>query len=175
MRRLLSKKAKPPTLMLTPLLDMFTIILIFLIVSFSAEDYDFKLDETLQLPESSARTVLKPSISLAISKRAITVEGDKILDLDDYHLKLEHYASGEIPELVALLSKYYADLYGEPPPEGTEESELAATPADGAEPPEEVVITVQADQRLDYRTLYVVLQSAARAGFFKYRLAVLRR
>ena len=73
MRRRVEKK--PPGLMLTSLLDMFTIILIFLIVSFEAEDYDFKLNSDITLPESSARSVLKPAVDIAITL------DDKGLDL----------------------------------------------------------------------------------------------
>ena len=73
MKMKFAKQDKPPGLMLTSLLDMFTIILIFLIVSFEAEDYEFKLDPGLTLPESSANSVLKPAINLALSPSAALV------------------------------------------------------------------------------------------------------
>ncbi len=101
-----NRSKKPPSLVITPLLDMFTIILIFLIVSFSAEDYDFKLDETVALPTSSSRTTFKPSISVAISKSGVLVEGEKVVALTDGKAAAEYYERGEIPELVAHLGEY---------------------------------------------------------------------
>ena len=38
----------------------------------------------------------------------------------------------------------------------------------------EAIIVVQSDKKLDYATLYLVLRSAANAGFFKYRLAIMK-
>ncbi|MEZ4268958.1 MAG: biopolymer transporter ExbD [Myxococcota bacterium] len=160
------KKSKPPTLMLTPLLDMFTIILIFLIVSFTAEDYDLTLAKDVKLPESVSRSMFKPSVNLAINGAGVSVEGRHVIALSEGHASEAAYTAGEIPELVEHLAAYYDELMRPIPGE------------DGAEeqaPIDEPVITVQADRGLDYRTLHLVLQSAAKAGFFKYRLAVLKR
>ena len=182
------KKAKPPGLMLTPLLDMFTIILIFLIVSFSAEDYDFKLDEHVKLPESSARSQFKPSINMSIGKTGITVEQEPVVELPDGKLPEEYYLAGEIPKLVSHLGKYFDDLVKAgaiklaKPGDGNE-TDPGDVDDGGGGPDEntgdfgadEIVITIQADKDLDYKTLYLVLRSAAKAGFFKYRLAVFRK
>jgi hypothetical protein len=35
-------------------------------------------------------------------------------------------------------------------------------------------VVLQADRELNYRTLYLILRSAAQAGFFKYRLAIIK-
>lgn len=168
-----SRSSKPPSLVITPLLDMFTIILIFLIVSFSAEDYDFKLDESVALPTSSSRTTFKPSISVAISMTGVLVEGQQVVALTAGRAAAEHYEGGEIPELVAHLGEYYEDLLGgEPAPA---DAEPQAVDDDEPLAVDEVVVTVQADKGLDYKTLYLILESSAKAGFFKYRLAVLRK
>jgi biopolymer transport protein ExbD len=159
------KKTAAPTLMLTPLLDMFTIILIFLIVSFSAEDYDMTLAKDVSLPESVSRSMFKPSVNLAITTDSVTVEGRHVVALRSGRASDDAYAAGELPELVEHLGSYYDELMRPIPGE------------DGAEaaPIDEPVITVQADKSLDYKTVHLVLQSAAKAGFFKYRLAVLKR
>ncbi|MCB9729679.1 MAG: biopolymer transporter ExbD [Deltaproteobacteria bacterium] len=166
MRSRFLKQAKAPTLMLTPLLDMFTIILIFLIVSFTAEDYDLTLSKDIELPESVSRSMFKPSVNLAVNGSEVSVEGRHVVSLTEGHAPEAAYAAGEIPELVEHLAAYYDELVRPLPGE-----ERADAPAAGDEP----VITVQADRGLDYRTLHLVLQSAAKAGFFKYRLAVLKR
>ncbi|MEZ4472913.1 MAG: hypothetical protein R3F60_19425 [bacterium] len=74
MKRLRRRRTRP-TLMLTSLLDMFTIILIFLIVSFESEDYDFRLNPDLKLPESSARSPFKPAANVAVTRAGVLVEG----------------------------------------------------------------------------------------------------
>src|SRR6056297_3359199 len=100
MRSRFIKKKKPGGLMLTSLLDMFTIILIFLIVSFEAEDYEFKLDPDLKLPESTASSVFKPAVNLALTPGSLKIGQDEIVPLDQGAFKEQYYSDGQIPELV---------------------------------------------------------------------------
>ncbi len=161
MRSRYSRPMKPAGLMLTSLLDMFTIILIFLIVSFEAEDYDFKLQEGVQLPDSTARSVLKPAVDIAITPTALVVDRETIVPLTDGKFAAASYDSGEIPELVALLKKRYEVV-----------KDVAVDEETGED---NAVIVVQADKSLDYDTIYLVLRSAALSGFVKYRLAIMKK
>ncbi len=155
------RQNKPPGLMLTSLLDMFTIILIFLIVSFDAEDYDFKLNADITLPESTARSVLKPAVDIAITPNDLVVDRTSIAKLSRGKFPNSVYANQEVPELVALLTKRYEIV-----------KDVAVDPETGED---NAIIVVQADQELDYETIYVVLRSAAQSGFVKYRLAIMKK
>lgn len=157
------KKKKPPGLMLTSLLDMFTIILIFLIVSFEAEDQEFNLNTDLKLPDSSARSVFKPAVNVAITPGALIVEKKEIVKLKDGKLPASYYDQDDVPELEALLSKIYDIKFADATPE-----ELSAE--DGG-----AIMLIQADKNMDYRTLFLILKTAGRAGFVKYRLAVMKQ
>ena len=160
--RAMQRKKKAPGLMLTSLLDMFTIILIFLIISFDSQDEDFKLDENLTLPESTARSAFKPAVNLSINKGALTVDGKEIMTLSGGEFDERFYVEDQIPELVTKLQDRFERLELQSQYEGTSIDELA-------------VIIVQADRDIEYRTIYLVLRSAAMAGFFKYRLAILKK
>lgn len=157
------KKKKPPGLMLTSLLDMFTIILIFLIVSFEAEDHEFKLNPDLKLPESSARSVFKPAVNVALTPGGLFVEKKEVLKLQDGKLPGKYYTDDDIPELEALLGKVYDMKFADATAE-----ELAQE--DGG-----AIMLIQADKNMNYRTLFLVLKTAGRAGFVKYRLAVMKQ
>ena len=162
MSRSWAKKKKPPGLMLTSLLDMFTIILIFLIVSFDAEDQEFKLNESLTLPESKARSSFKPAVNIAVTNDALLVDDVPVLKLSAGRFSEDSYAKGQIPELVEVLEAKYERVKLKAEYEGTSLDEAA-------------VIIIQADRQLDYRTLYTVLRTAAVAGFYKYRLAIMKQ
>ncbi len=153
-------KKKKPGLMLTSLLDMFTIILIFLIVSFEAEDYEFKLDPGLTLPESGAKSVFKPAVNVAITKAGVSVQQEVVYPLQDGRATPEDLAAEEMPQLVEALKKVLQvrEAYAE---EGEEE--------------EQGIMILQADKGLEYKTLYLVMRSARLAGFDKYRLAVMKK
>ena len=77
----LRQNKKQMSLQVTSLLDMFTIILVFLMVSFQAEDKDFVLNAEVKLPESTAKNPFKTAVNLAITRKAVLVEGKKIYDL----------------------------------------------------------------------------------------------
>ncbi|MEM9068914.1 MAG: biopolymer transporter ExbD [Myxococcota bacterium] len=167
------KKKKTPTLMLTSLLDMFTIILIFLIVSFEAESFEFKLNPDLTLPESTARAQLRPAVNVAITGDDVVVGDDKVLTMTaDGQIASDAVEGETVPALVDRLREEYEQRFGEATAselsqaaEGLDEETAEAT---------EPIVVVQADREIEYRTLFLILRSAATAGFFKYRLAVIR-
>ena len=153
---------KPPTLMPTSLLDMFTIILIFLILSYDAESQDFRLDPNVSLPDSTTQTQLEATVNVRLTPVGLSIGSDdvvEIIPLTDGRLRESDYEADEVPELVERLREEHDRRYGED----------AIAPEPG--PP---VVIVQADRSVNYQTLYVVLRSAARAGFFKYRLAAIK-
>lgn len=162
MSRTWAQKKKPPGLMLTSLLDMFTIILIFLIVSFDAEDQDFKLNDGLTLPESSARSAFKPAVNIAVTNDGLFVDDKPVMKISNGRFEEAMYGQSQVDELVEVLNDKYERVKTRAEYEGTELDEAA-------------VIIIQADKELDYRTLYLVLRSAAVAGFYKYRLAIAKQ
>ena len=165
------KKKRAPALMLTPLLDMFTIILIFLLVSFDNEDYDFRLQEGLTPPKSSAQSIFKPAVNVAITKSGVLVERDELLALTDGKAPEELYAADLAPAIVDRLKEIYAERFA---------ANDVAVPEDGSAPEGDVeeddaILIIQADKDLDYRTIHLVMSSAREAGFYKYRLVVVRK
>ena len=160
--RAMQRKKKAPGLMLTSLLDMFTIILIFLIISFDSQDENFKLNPDLTLPESTARSAFKPAVSIAINKGELLMDEKSVVTLSGGEFDERYYVEDQVPELVTILQDRFERLELQAQYEGTTIDEKA-------------VIIVQADRDIEYRTIYLVLLSAAMAGFFKYRLAILKK
>jgi len=161
----------PPGLMLTSLLDMFTIILIFLIVSFEAEDYNFKLNPDLKLPESAARSVFKPAVNIAITNGAILVGEEEVAKLEKGRLPAAMYDDGEVPNLVKLLKLYYEKIEERIAEEPVQDEAVEGSEEDN----DPFLILIQGGRDLDYDTLYTVLRSASIAGFVKYRLAIMKQ
>ena len=140
---------KKPTLMLTSLLDMFTIILIFLIVSFEAEDQEFKLDPGLKLPESTARSRIKPAANVAITMKGIKVQEEQVIALSNGIPSADDFdeEKGYFPKLVEILERVLS-------------ARQNSVSLDG----DEMIVMLQADRGLTYRTLYMVMRSAGEAG-----------
>ena len=159
-RRFMKGSDEPPGLMLTSLLDMFTIILIFLIVSFEAEDQEFELNPDVDLPESSSRSIFKPAVNLTVTEESVIISKKEVIGVDDIQSEPTYVEQGQIPPLVDTLGEEYEDF-------------LAKKRQEGEDNPEAIMV-VQADQSLSYDTLYLILRSASVAGFSKYRLATMK-
>ena len=144
---------KKMSLQLTSLLDMFTIILVFLMVSFEAEDRDFVLHSGVELPASSASSPFKTAVNMAITKDAVYIEGRKIFKLEKGgDVKDADFEKGQIDIIVNAV---------------TEAWKLHKIEED-----EEDIVVIQADRHLPYRTIHLVMKSAAQSGFFRFRLAI---
>ena len=85
-----SRSFKPPKLNITSMMDMFTIILIFLLFSFSSEPELAGLDKDMQLPQSTSKTDFQDTIKLVLSQSTLKmgdevvaqIENDAIVGLD---------------------------------------------------------------------------------------------
>lgn len=79
------KKARRPhvseSLNITSMMDMFTIILVFLLKSYSAEDISVAASEDLQLPSSTSLKDPETAVNVVVSKKEVIVDGVKVLDL----------------------------------------------------------------------------------------------
>lgn len=164
------KKRRGASLMLTPLLDMFTIILIFLIISFNTEDYGFTLNKSLEPPESTAQSIFKRGVDVAITRAGVDIEKVRVLPLADGKAAPEAYETRLAEPLVKRFSEIYKERFAADdvrPDEVADGEEL--------EVEDDAILIIQADKDLDYRTIHLVMNSAREAGFFKYRLAVIRK
>ena len=145
--------SKKMSLQLTSLLDMFTIILVFLMVSFQAEDKDFVLNAGLQLPQSNAQNPFKTAVNLAITPTAVVIEGKEVYKLENgAKVKEEDKESGNLEAVAAAVKTAWENKKKE---EG-----------------EEDVVVIQAHKTVPYRTIHLVMRSAAHSGFYRFRLAI---
>ena len=160
------KLAEPETireLNITPMMDMMTIILVFLLKSFSGSTSMLTLDENLQVPPSKTRLAAKEAVPVLITKKVILIEGQQVEAVNNGKVDASRKPNGEngylISSIVDILSKIsnrerrVAELQ-----KGKFESELM----------------VVADKGTPYRLLTEVLYSCGQAGYSNYRLIVLK-
>ncbi|MEO0604901.1 MAG: biopolymer transporter ExbD [Myxococcota bacterium] len=146
------RRRKPVmTLQLTSLLDMFTIILVFLLESFQAEDEDFTLHAGLSLPESTARSAFKPAVNIALSEDAIFVEGTEVHALNAG--AADDGGVGYLEDVAVAI-------------------EAAWKTRRASQEGEEFVASIQADEGIPYETVDLVMRSAADRGCYRFRLVV---
>jgi biopolymer transport protein ExbD len=140
------------TLALTALLDLFTIILVFLLLCFQAQDNDFVLDPNNELPPSLTSSGFKPGVNISITGDYVSIEGKKVYALDRGQFTNADARSRSIAAIQRAIQ--------------------ASWERRKKEKNDEKVAVIQAHRSIPYRTLSLVMNSAASGGFTRCRLVV---
>jgi biopolymer transport protein ExbD len=161
--RKLSEPEVIKDLNITPMMDMMTIILVFLLKSFSSSTSTINFDQNLQIPKSITQLKPKLAVTVTVTKKVLLVEGDGVAPINQGRIDPAMKRDGEngyyISPLVDLLEKHakrerkVADLTGQK---------------------FEAQLMIVADQTTPYRLLTEIIYSCGQAGYANYRLLVLK-
>ena len=148
---------------ITPMMDMMTIILVFLLKSFTSSASTITFDQNLQVPKSTTQLKQKLAVMLTITKKVILVEGDAVAPINAGRVDPTVKRDGEngyyITPLVELLEKH-----------ARREKRVAELTGSKFE----AQLLLVADQTTPYRLLSEVIYSCGQAGYANYRLLVLK-
>lgn len=160
-------------LSITSLMDMMTIILIFLLKSYSTDDISVAGNDDLQLPISSSLAPPKLAVNVVVSRRGIVVDGDRILALTE---TMDEVTGEETPAVPAdelrgqMINKLYDRLL-----EKAEAAKDLAARAGGREEYEfKGEILLQCDKRLPFSVVREVMFTAGQAQFGQFRFVVIK-
>ncbi len=135
------------TLIITSMVDMFTLVLLFLLVFY---DPSFQTDTALELPQSAADAAVEKGPRIRVLPSGVEVDGRVVVQLE----------SGTIPAQTVMRGKAFADVIDALVPLRSPDA-----PGDGPS------LVVECDRRVSWTVLGSVLESAAEAGFARYRFA----
>ena len=152
-----SKKSVPPKLMITSMMDMFTIILIFLLFQFSEKPENIHMLEDIELPQSTAKMDHTETIKLVLTQKGLHINNDliagvrkgKVIGLDPQNPKAS--------VLYQLLEKEYAKTVQK---------------SDAKQPKEHILLLC--DKRHSFKTINDIVKTAALAGYPNFQFGVLK-
>lgn len=153
------KKNSTFTLNITSMTDMFTILLVFLLQTYSTAEVQLVPDSDLRLPSSATLTNPVEAIKISISSKALKLDQTTIAEVknaDFLAQDLEDKDSNFIKPLFAELDKIAKS-------EDLKDKEHV----------KEGRILLQADKDLPYSTLRKVMYTASMAGFPQLKLVTL--
>jgi biopolymer transport protein ExbD len=153
-----SQRFIPPKLQITSMMDMLTIILIFLLFSFSDTPETLTLDKDLQLPTSTARLDYKDTIKMVLSQKNLKL-GDEVI---------AHLKGGEIIGLDPDRPKdsiLYQRL------KSYREKEQAGRADEGPKP----TILFLCDKHLSFNTINRIIKTSGMAGYPNFQFGVLKK
>ena len=135
---------------ITSLLDILTILLVFLLMSYNASDLQLDLTKNLEMADSNAREMTKFAPVLQVNKHAVVFLNNKEIG------RLP--ASGSMAELTAALKKQRAE---------TEEANKKSL-----HPHKLELVNLVFDKDMDYNVVQRVMHDSALAGYSQFKFIV---
>ncbi|MFS4460410.1 ExbD/TolR family protein [Bdellovibrio sp. HCB2-146] len=151
------KKSSTFTLNITSMTDMFTIMLVFLLQTYSTSEVQIIPENGLRLPQSATTTNPTEAVKLSLSATALKMDQTKLADVKDTDFLPQDLESSD----TNFIKPLFAEL-----------DKLAKDPA-AKQHIKDGKILLQADRSLPYSTLRKVMYTASMAGFPQMKLVTL--
>jgi biopolymer transport protein ExbD len=151
---------------ITAMMDMMTILLVFMLKSLSTQNSNVTMSDQLSLPNSGTTSKATDTLSVTITKSAVLVDGEPVVPV---HLGTvdSSYKSGGGTGLIIT------PLFNNLKNHATMHKMLAQTSKTAGA--FEGELTIIADKTTPYRLITEVLYTAGEAEYGKYRLVVLEK
>lgn len=149
---------------ITSMVDMFIILLVFLLKSFSTSPVNITPSENLRLPQSIVSTDPVEVLKLVVSKTAVFVEDEKVADIEANEFRKE--------QLDANDSEFIRPLYEQLDKKAQIAKDIAkvndTVEFDGK-------VLVQVDRDLPYSVLKKIMYTSMLAGYSDVKFAVISK
>ncbi len=148
----------PPKLQITSMMDMFTIILIFLLFSYSDKPETMTFEKDLKLPTSNAKLDYNDKIKMVVSQKNLRL-GDEVI---------ARLKNGKVVGLDSDKLKD-SDLY--------KRLKLLREKEDpeAIDPTKKETILFLCDRRLSFKTINSIVKVAGMAGYPNFQFGVLKK
>lgn len=152
----------PTALIITTLMDILTVLLMFLLKTYATDPIQFPASSELQLPKSTTNISPSYTVTILVSKTAILVDNEPVLAVKDGKVDGSLKRGGDDAYFITPLSKALAD--------GVEKIRRLAAVNPSIK--FEGVVTIVMDGDAPYRLLTEVMYTAGQAEFSKFKFAV---
>ncbi len=150
---------------ITAMMDMMTIILVFLLKSYSASSLSINMTDDLRLPPSTTQVQPQENVNVTISMREVTVNERAAVPVENGIIPAGYKEQGKADAF------YVSAIYDALRKEVDKQKYIARY---NARAPFTGRVNVIADRRVPYRTLMEVLYTAGQAELGEYKFMVLK-
>lgn len=151
MRRMARNNKKAPSLSLTSLMDVFTILVLYLLVN-QGTGADIDPPKTIKLPDSVVETSPRQTVILTVSDTGVYLQGEAVATVADVLESKQDYVESIRQEMVKLM-EFSATQGGQVAANNTE-------------------VTILADRGVPFKILKKLMSTSSSAGYIKISLAV---
>lgn len=145
-------------LQITSMIDMFTIILVFLLKSYSSSSVDISPSKDMRLPSSTSLQSPIEALKMMVTEKAIFVDDVEVTKVDGDLLKSKDNVIMPLFNALSDQAKKSKSI----------SSQNSNVQFDGK-------LIMQADQALNYRILKRVMYTSALAGYTDFKFAVIAK
>ncbi len=159
-------KRSPSTfkIQITSMVDMFVILLVFLLKSYSTSPVNITPSDKLTLPASTSAKDPQDVLKLVVSKVGIFVDDKKIVDLNQGIL--------DVKDVDASDTQFIRSLYNELDGQAQKARQIASV---NEEIEFDGKVIMQADRHLPYELLRKVMYTSMMAGYSDVKIAVVTK
>ena len=147
-----------------PMMDMMTILLVFMIMQFASESADVVQSSELQIPTSTSEVDAAQSLAIIISTSEIVVEGNQVLSLRNGKVDPSQKQGGGNGWLITPLFNHLKQ----------HRERLKMIASRNPQRPFRGEVRIIADRRTPFRSLGEVIYTLGQAEFGSLRFVVLR-
>lgn len=157
------------SLNLYPMLDVFSILIVFLLMNFSVSGESAEVSANLELPVSSIKISLDSAATVAITKSEIILQGGLTIPLTPgSNDVVDAYKKGGQGAIMKAYDEF-KKLKAQNETLKNRQKNLALTNSDIS------TLVMQADKSIPYRVIKRVLASAQQAEFIAWKFAVQKK
>ncbi len=170
-RRIKRRKFIPPRVQITAMMDMLTIILIFLLTSYSNNPENLILEKGMALPHSTAQLAYQKNISLILTENMLKLDDEVVGTITNGELdglKPENLQETQLFRRLDIM-RQQADV---------KRLEILKIQGDERENKPEKAdshILFFCDKNISFKTINNVIKIAGLAGYPNFQFAVLRK
>jgi len=151
LKRMSRNKGKMPGLSLTSLMDVFTILVLYLLVN-QGSGADIDPPKTIKIPDSVVETSPRQTIVMTVSDTAVYLQGEPVITVAEVLESKQDYIEAVRQEMVRL-----RDISAE------QGGQVAANNTE---------VTILADRGVPFKILKKLMSTSSSAGYVKISLAV---
>lgn len=170
-----SKRSAVAVLQLTAMVDMFTVLVVFLLQNYATTDQVLPMPEAVELPQARTVKELRPSNVVVVTSEDIQINSKKVVSFN----AVKEAKDWLVVELEQELKKMIEE--GEQKKQQLKSQiQDAVTEAREGEKPEEEIdefrkITIQADGQVDFLTVKKIMYTVTEAGVYEINFAVIKK
>lgn len=174
LKRSSKKREVTATLSLTAMVDMFTVLVIFLLQNYSATGEVIFIPKDVTLPKAAQTKELKPAVVVTISSKEVLIDKNPIVTFEQVKGQTEWMIEPLRVKLVEAMAKARSDHEGKIQQKLRDVVDTARGDRE-IDPNAWSKVTVQADKGIDFLTVKKVMYTVTEAGAGEINFAVTKQ